>query len=828
LYTVVRKNDGTIWAWGNGGNGQLGDGNYAAVVVPVQLPMTGIAQLAAGFLHSLALASDGGLWAWGSNGSGQLGDGTTDSRPIPSRVAGVTNLSAVAVGAAHSVALRRDGTVITWGENAWGQLGNAALTFRSVPSVIPGLAGVTAVAGGGTVSLALTAQGTVYEWGNLIGYGVGLSSPRLVEGLSGVTAISAGGYHVVAILADRTLRAWGSSYRGRLGNGTDEGTLVPVAVSNLGNVTRVSAGLSHTLAVRADGTVWGWGENDFGQLGDGTTTDRSVPVQVAGVLNAVAVAAGPQHSLALLTDGTVMAWGRNYEGQLGDGNEPMRLNPTRVNGLPPATTIVAGRDFSVALSAGSVWAWGVNYNGGIGCRSCDGRSGPVRIAGIERVTSISTFAFHVLAMRDDGAVYSWGGGTLGELGNGTLVDREYPVVVLHEGGTGSVAGNDWFLDLLPAIPSQIPADDIPSFLVVASTVASKVVADIRYRAQDVGTSASTFVFALAPATIVRGAVLKDADPRFALKARDAQGKAGEVQCALAQLNAQGQLVAVSAASLQAYVSGVLSAQTQSVNVLNSITPDVKGATFFVGYGPNGNAMLTNGTTRGVVTSCRGRELQAAGAADRLVVQPCRGWARLLHRGARQSHLLRRVPLRGRWARNVELRRRHHVARRLALLLRLPRRFGRAVADRRLPVAGAGQRRHDDLRVLRCHARHDDLAGRDGGDRTPAVRAQRSHHAATVGIARGRLVVESRRERPRLLHRMAGRLRRHRGLHVRRAGQAHVVHQRPAHARSDAHHRQLVDVRQRAGDGPALSRRPRAPATTPARSTSASPAPRPRP
>ena len=601
LYTVVRKNDGTIWAWGNGGNGQLGDGNYAAVVVPVQLPMTGIAQLAAGFLHSLALASDGGLWAWGSNGSGQLGDGTTDSRPIPSRVAGVTNLSAVAVGAAHSVAMRRDGTVTTWGENAWGQLGNAALTFRSVPSVIPGLAGVTAVAGGGTVSLALTAQGTVYEWGNLIGYGVGLSSPRLVEGLSGVTAISAGGYHVVAILADRTLRAWGSSYRGRLGNGTDEGTLVPVTVSNLGNVTRVSAGLSHTLAVRADGTVWGWGENDFGQLGDGTTTDRGVPVQVAGVLNAVAVAAGPQHSLALLTDGTVLAWGRNYEGQLGDGNEPMRLNPTRVNGLPPATTIVAGRDFSVALSAGSVWAWGVNYNGGIGCRSCDGRSGPVRIAGIERVTSISTFAFHVLAMRDDGAVYSWGGGTLGELGNGTLVDREYPVVVLHEGGTGSVAGNDWFLDLLPAIPSQIPADDIPSFLVVASTVASKVVAEIRYRAQDVGTSASTFVFALAPATIVRGAVLKDADPRFALKARDAQGKAGEVQCALAQLNAQGQLVAVSAASLQAYVSGVLSAQAQSVNVLNSITPDVKGATFFVGYGPNGNAMLTNGTTRGVVT-----------------------------------------------------------------------------------------------------------------------------------------------------------------------------------------------------------------------------------
>jgi hypothetical protein len=74
-----------------------------------------------------------------------------------------------------------------------------------------------------------------------------------------------------------------------------------------------------------------------------------------------------------------------------------------------------------------------------------------------------------------------------------------------------------------------------------------------------------------------------------------------VQCALAQLNAQGELVAVSAASLQAYVSGVLSAQGQSVTVLNGIpAAELEGATFYVGYGANGNAMLVNGATRSVV------------------------------------------------------------------------------------------------------------------------------------------------------------------------------------------------------------------------------------
>jgi hypothetical protein len=249
---------------------------------------------------------------------------------------------------------------------------------------------------------------------------------------------------------------------------------------------------------------------------------------------------------------------------------------------------------------GAVWVWGVNYNGGIGCRACDGRAGPVRLPGLERVTSLSAFGAHVLAMRDDGAVYSWGGNTRGQLGDGTLIDRDYPVVVLRERGEGTVAANNWFLDLVPALPTQIAADDVPNFLVVASTAANAVVADIRYRAQDVGSSASTFVFAMAPVTAIRGAA-KDLDPRFRWKARDARGKAGEIQCGLAQLNALGQLVAVSPDSLRAYVSGVLSAQGQAVNVLNAITPDVKGATFFVGYGPNGNAMLTNGTTRGVVS-----------------------------------------------------------------------------------------------------------------------------------------------------------------------------------------------------------------------------------
>jgi hypothetical protein len=68
-----------------------------------------------------------------------------------------------------------------------------------------------------------------------------------------------------------------------------------------------------------------------------------------------------------------------------------------------------------------------------------------------------------------------------------------------------------------------------------------------------------------------------------------------VPCVLAQLNASGQLKAVSASSLQAYVTGVLSGQGQAVTVLNNVpTVNIAGATFYLGYGPNSTAMINSG------------------------------------------------------------------------------------------------------------------------------------------------------------------------------------------------------------------------------------------
>ena len=123
-HTVAVKTDGTLWAWGNNSNGQLGDGDTTDQwSSPVQVGTdTHWASVAAGFDHTVAVKTDGTLWAWGSNSNGQLGDGATDQWS-PVQVGTDTHWASVAAGNASTVAVKIDGTLWAWGSNWIGQLG---------------------------------------------------------------------------------------------------------------------------------------------------------------------------------------------------------------------------------------------------------------------------------------------------------------------------------------------------------------------------------------------------------------------------------------------------------------------------------------------------------------------------------------------------------------------------------------------------------------------------------------------------------------------------------------------------------------------------------
>ena len=142
-------------AWGQNGNGQLGDGTTTDRNTPVTVNnLSGVKTLASGWDHSLALKEDGTVWAWGNNSYGQLGNGTTTDSHTPVQVSNLSGVKAIAAGYYHSLALKTDGTVSAWGDNYYGQLGNGSTTSSTTPVRVSNLGNVKAIAARGYQSLA--------------------------------------------------------------------------------------------------------------------------------------------------------------------------------------------------------------------------------------------------------------------------------------------------------------------------------------------------------------------------------------------------------------------------------------------------------------------------------------------------------------------------------------------------------------------------------------------------------------------------------------------------------------------------------------------------
>jgi alpha-tubulin suppressor-like RCC1 family protein len=301
--------------------------------------------LSAGGYHSLAIAG-GTVWSWGNGRDGQLGDGTTaDVNPDPRPVPGIVNPRWVSAGHAYSLAVDGNGLVWAWGDNGLGQLGDGTRTSAVVPVAVSGLTGVTSVAAAWNSSMALHADSTLWAWGANIGqFGDGRETGSLVpvpagSGLTGIVSFDLGWDHAIALRADGTVWAWGRNDYGQLGIGSyGAGSLVPVRVRDLTGAIAVAAGGLHSMALRDDGTVWTWGSNLYGALGDGTEQDAALPVQVLGLSGAVAIAGGAYYSFAVRDDGTLWAWGHNNVGQLGNHESSRVPMPVRVELDTPLVT----------------------------------------------------------------------------------------------------------------------------------------------------------------------------------------------------------------------------------------------------------------------------------------------------------------------------------------------------------------------------------------------------------------------------------------------------------------------------------------------------------
>lgn len=228
------KTDGSLWSWGCGANGILGDNGTTNSSSPVrEITSSTWTKVSGGRGFTNGIKSDGSIWSWGCGTNGRLGNGSTASTSSPVRESCLsTTWCRLAAGCAHNIALKTDGSLWGWGYAYIGTLGLGCASGSCL-----------------TCSRSPVRECTLgTSW----------------------CAISASFYNSFGIKTDGSLWAWGARVGGALsgacappGNGVD----FPVRECTSGTSWCFVAGAPLGVnAIKTDGSLWSWGTGSYNTL----------------------------------------------------------------------------------------------------------------------------------------------------------------------------------------------------------------------------------------------------------------------------------------------------------------------------------------------------------------------------------------------------------------------------------------------------------------------------------------------------------------------------------------------------------------------------------
>ena len=425
---------------GKNNHGQLGLGTSGTVVEGVadfvQFGADTWNKAAAGFHFSLAIKSDGTLWATGENGSGQLGLGDTVDRDEWEQVGVDDTWIDVACGRYFSMAIRSDGTLWGTGGNNYGQLGLNDLVQRTSFTQVAGTSWER-VECGHTFSVARKTDDTLWSTGYNFygqlglgnhGFGTNRDEFEQIGSDTNWDDFSAGDDHMLAIKTTGTLWATGRDWYGECGlNYTQTDTMTQVGVDT--TWIDVACGGWHTIAVKSNGSLWGTGSDYYGQLGlnngEGLFVEYAIFTQISAS-DYQSVFCGSEHSMAIKTDGVTWGTGRNEYGQQGRGDYGIKYVFTEI--LPDFSDIAGGNEHTIVVKDdGTMWVTGDNYTGALGIAEHWDYTDIFTALEGEDWRQVDTWSYHSLAVKQDvvHAAHGCGDNRYGQLGQDDYNSDQY-------------------------------------------------------------------------------------------------------------------------------------------------------------------------------------------------------------------------------------------------------------------------------------------------------------------------------------------------------------------------------------------------------------------
>jgi len=448
------KTDGTLWTWGCNTLGQVGNGATtgaaSGVSSPVQTIATGTTwkSVSVGSGVMAAIKTDGTLWVWGCGQCGRLGNGLTVNWCSPGQtIAGGTTWKMVCTGAdGQMFAVKTDGTGWAWGQtSAAGTCANFLLDpnwdgtvsgkCSPIQMISPGGLGWAQVTSGMGIQCTVTGCGQLFTWGTNSSGQLGTwthtddrSSPtQTIAGGTTWCLVRATSSSTLGIKTDGTLWTLG------LGSG---GYYTSSPVQVLGGGTTWRSVDKSGFAVKTDGTLWAL--RNYGNLTCKCQLPL-LPTQVGTSTSWCEV----NNSIGVKSDGSLWVWGCNtsLKALLGIGITADVIGHVS----SPVQTITGGNNWKQVCSCctqvaaiktdGTLWLWGCNNCGQLGDGTTINKSSPVQTAlGSNNWKSISTGSTTMLALKTDGTIWGWGLASSGQLGNGLTTTTCVPI---------QISGTNW-------------------------------------------------------------------------------------------------------------------------------------------------------------------------------------------------------------------------------------------------------------------------------------------------------------------------------------------------------------------------------------------------
>lgn len=409
------KTDGTLWVWGENKFGQLGLGHQNDVSAPVQLGTAKWKNIGLSQRGACGIQENGSLWGWGASEFGENGIFYDTPQKLPEGAA--EGWKDVWADFYSTFAIKTDGTLWAWGS------GSNIIQSPHIPKQVSAEKWKKVTGGRASSSFIIA----LHENGSL--WGVGSNSHGVFgaqTSLSTLTKISDGPWidiaaginHILVAKNDGTLWAWGSNEHGQLGDGTYESKSSPVQVSYSGDFKSFTSSGDRNFLLTNSGEIWGWGSNSYHALGVEYLSPTLVPSarpwkEVAGNSNA---------TMAIATDGTLWGWGYSGSGTLGK-NSAYVYRQTMISDAQWRDIALFNAAYGIQTD-GSLWTWGWGANGELGDGTKVHRSSPVQISS-ESWKSISVGAYANAAIKMDNTLWVTGANSLGTLGLGDITSRSH-------------------------------------------------------------------------------------------------------------------------------------------------------------------------------------------------------------------------------------------------------------------------------------------------------------------------------------------------------------------------------------------------------------------